>query len=70
MFWKKILNFSFHKNEERKLCLGTIKYGNIKSYLNKKKEKFEDWKMKSSKPRYRVIEGDDFVFSLKLMSKY
>jgi len=53
----------------RGLCLGTIKYCNIKFYLIKKKEKFEDWEMKKLKPRYRIIDGDNVFFSLKLMSK-
>jgi hypothetical protein len=67
IFFEKILE-NFQKNEEIKLCLGTIKYCNIKFHLIKKKENFEDWKMKKCKLRYRIIEGDNLFLSLKSKS--
>nr|AND48347.1 beta'' subunit of RNA polymerase [Eosphagnum rigescens] len=42
---------------------GTVKYGNIKiDLINKKNEIFEDRKTKNYRPRYQIIEGDNFFF--------
>nr|QZJ47902.1 RNA polymerase beta'' subunit [Sphagnum palustre] len=42
---------------------GTIKYGNIKIHLIKKKNEIsEDRKTKNYRPRYEIIEGDNFFF--------
>jgi len=42
---------------------GTIKYGNIKIHLIKKKNEIsEDRKTKNYRPKYEIIEGDNFFF--------
>nr|AND47856.1 beta'' subunit of RNA polymerase [Sphagnum strictum] len=47
----------------RIISSGTIKYGNIKIHLIKKKNEIsEDRKTKNYRPRYEIIEGDNFFF--------